>query len=70
MNEFQLTNGHVALLMLIALWDLAWKGVAMWKAGRNNDKLWFVLLLIFNTAGILPLVYIFILSKNNNKEKN
>lgn len=34
------------------------KAVALWKSARNNDLAWFVVLLIFNTCGILELIYI------------
>ena len=51
------------LLLLITLWVLPWKGVALWKAARNTQKWWFVALLIINTLAILEILYIFIFSK-------
>ena len=45
-------------LIIVIIWDLIWKGIAMWKAGRNNQKKWFIALLILNTVGILPILYI------------
>ena len=45
-------------LIIIIIWDLIWKGIAMWKAGRNNQKKWFIVLLVLNTVGILPILYI------------
>jgi len=53
-----LTNGFLAGLVIISIWSLIWKGMALWKCGRNNQLSWFVVLLIFNTAGILPIVYL------------
>ncbi len=50
-------------IVLIVLWDVVWKGFALWKAGRNNDKVWFICLMIFNTIGVLPLLYLFVFSK-------
>jgi hypothetical protein len=50
-------------LPALIVWELAWKGVALWRAGRNGQLAWFVCLFIFNTAGILPIVYIFAFSR-------
>lgn len=47
-------------LVPLVLIDLALKGLAMWLAAKKNQKIWFVVLLVFNTAGILPLVYLFL----------
>jgi len=53
-----LTSGIVLALILIGVWELIWKGIALWKCGRNNQLIWFVFILLLNTAGILPIVYI------------
>jgi len=50
-------------LFLIIAWTLPWKAVALWKAVKNNNKTWFILLFILNTMAILDIVYIFIFSK-------
>ena len=44
-------------LFVIAIWELFWKLTAMWKASKRNSKGWFVVLMIFNTLGILPIIY-------------
>lgn len=46
------------LIILLAIWEMVWKAVAMWKAARNNQLTWYVVLLIFNTIGILPILYV------------
>ena len=54
------------LVFVVALlWSFAWKGVALWKAARNNDMVWFVVLLFVNTLGILEIVYIYLFSHPN-----
>jgi uncharacterized membrane protein len=53
-----LTGGILALLVVLGIWEAIWKAVAMWKSARNNQLAWFVCILIFNTVGILPIVYI------------
>lgn len=42
----------------LLLWSLVWKGIALWKCGRNNQLRWFVVLLILNTAGIAEIIYL------------
>jgi len=53
-----LTGGILALLIVFGIWEAVWKAIAMWKSARNNQLAWFVCILIFNTVGILPIVYI------------
>ena len=58
---------NVAVMWLVVslavVWSMAWKGVALWRAGRNAHLVWFIVLFIFNTLGILPIIYIFAFSK-------
>jgi len=49
-------------LPLAIAWEAAWKGVALWRAGKNAHLAWFVCLFVFNTLGILPIIYIFAFS--------
>ena len=53
------------LLLILATWELIWKGFALWKAAQNNHGAWFVCVFIFNTAGILPIIYILLQRKKN-----
>jgi len=61
MEQFILENQWI--ILLISLWVIPWKGVALWKASRNNQKRWFIVILIINTLAILEIVYIFFFSK-------
>lgn len=54
---------YSVLFLLLAVWSVAWKGVALWKAGRNSQKKWFIAMLVINTLGILEIVYLFYFSK-------
>jgi hypothetical protein len=45
-------------LILLAIWDLIWRGIALWHTAKNKQKGWFICLLIFNTIGILPIIYL------------
>jgi len=50
----------IILIVIIALWDLTWKLIAMWKSSRRDQLIWFILLGIINSAGILPIIYLLI----------
>lgn len=51
--------GRAAVFGAIVAWSLAWKGVSLWRAARNQSKPWFVTLLLTNTLGVLDAVYLF-----------
>ena len=53
----------VSVIVLLAIWDGVWKLIAMWKSARNNQLPWFICLAIFNTVGILPILYITVFQK-------
>jgi len=53
----------VFLIVVIGVWSLVWKGLALWKSAGKGQKVWFVVLLVFNTIGILEILYIYIFSK-------
>ena len=50
-------------LLLLILWTIPWKGVALWKAARKKHKRWFIVLLVVNTAALLEAAYIFYFSE-------
>jgi len=53
----------LALIIVLAIWELLWKGIGLWKAAKKEQKYWFIAMLILNTAGILPILYIFFFQK-------
>ncbi len=63
------------LLVVILAWTLTWKLLALWKSARKGSIVWFIILALFNTVGVLPILYIFVFShmkpapvvKNKNK---
>lgn len=46
------------LIIILSVWELTWKLIALWKAGRNNHLAWFICIALINTIGILPIIYI------------
>lgn len=61
MEEFLKENS--LLILLLILWQIPWKGWALWKAAKNNDKWWFMTILVINTLAILEILYIFVFGK-------
>ena len=57
----------VALFIALLIWSIIWKGLALWKAAKNGDTGWFVVLLIVNTVGILEILYIYVFSKKKEQ---
>ena len=47
----------------LLVWSLVWKGTALWHAARRNDRVWFILLLVINTVGILEIIYLLFVAK-------
>lgn len=73
MNEFltqfeTLMNGSIYLLLVVIVWTLIWKGIALWKASKKNHLIWFIAILVINTLGILEILYIFLFSKISLKK--
>ena len=50
----------IGLILVVVFWELFWKGIALWKAAQNNQKYWFIAILVLSTGGILPILYILI----------
>lgn len=57
------------LFFVIAIWSLVWKGLALWKSSQKKHLVWFIVMLIVNTVGILEILYIFLFSKMSLKGK-
>ncbi len=51
-----------AVLVPLILWSAIWKGIALWKAARRDQLGWYIALLIINTVGVLPIIYIFLVA--------
>jgi hypothetical protein len=57
------------LLSVILIWILVWKGLALWKSSHKEQPIWFVVLLVLNTLGLLEILYIFVFSKMSKKKE-
>jgi hypothetical protein len=50
--------GLLPIIIILIIWEAVWKLIALWKAAKNNHLTWFICIAIFNTIGILPIIYI------------
>lgn len=57
--DYHISNGWAVVIAVLAVWDLIWRGIALWEAGLRRQKAWFVVLLVINSVGILPIIYLF-----------
>ena len=48
----------VLTIVFLVVSEFIWKAVGLWAAAKKNDKIWFIIMFIFNTAGILPILYL------------
>jgi len=60
---------NLGILILLLLWTLPWKGVALWRASHRKEKKWFTALLVLNTLAVLEILYIFVFSKRAGDKK-
>ena len=48
----------IPVILVLAAWTLTWDGLALWRAGRNNQPRWFIAILLLNTLGIFEILYL------------
>lgn len=65
---------HFAPFMLVliplVLLDVGLKGWGMWRAAKMNKNIWFVALLIVNSLGILPTIFLMLTKDEYAKYKH
>lgn len=52
-----------AFVLPLILWSSFWKAWALWKAAGKRQLVWFIILLLVNTLGLLEICYIFYLNR-------
>lgn len=56
MNTF--IQHNIGALIVLAVWELIWKGVALYKSAQHRQPYWFIAILLINSAGIFSLIYL------------
>jgi methionyl-tRNA synthetase len=54
------------IFVIVIIWSAIWKAIALWKSARNKQVAWFVVLCVFNTIGILEILYLAFWQKDKN----
>ncbi|MGD8744490.1 MAG: DUF5652 family protein [Candidatus Woesebacteria bacterium] len=62
-------NYRDVFIILLAIWSLFWKGIGLWRSSKNDQKYWFVSILIVNTAGLLEIIYLAFFQRKGQKAK-
>ncbi|OGF29794.1 hypothetical protein A2533_04990 [Candidatus Falkowbacteria bacterium RIFOXYD2_FULL_35_9] len=62
-DELPFNPLYLLLIIPLMLWDAVWKAIGLWKSAGHKQLAWFICIMIFNTVGILPIVYILFFQK-------
>ena len=61
----QFIEQNVIIFVVLAVWELFWKGKALWRAAQKKRLNWFIALLVINSVGILPIIYLYFVDKKD-----
>ncbi|MEK7533784.1 MAG: DUF5652 family protein [Patescibacteria group bacterium] len=59
----QIPQPSPLVLFFLFIWSILWKGIALWKSAKYNQRNWFIVILVLNTIGILEIIYLFRFAK-------
>jgi methionyl-tRNA synthetase len=60
---FQMIQEHRFLFFLLIAWSVFWKALALWHSARSTQTIWYIVLCIVNTVGILEIIYLLFFRK-------
>lgn len=55
---YELSTTWTVVLIIGVVWELIWKGIAMWRAARLDQPAWFWTMLVISSVGVLPILYL------------
>jgi len=53
-----LTSTEWGFIGIVSMFALVLKGYALWKSAQAKHQWWFIAILVLNTLGILPIIYL------------
>lgn len=68
--DYHISNTAAILLGLLAVWEITWKGLALWRAAQHKQLVWYIAILFINTVGILPIVYLLLTNNDKTAQPN
>lgn len=69
MSQWGVPAWAFCILGLIFIWSYVWKLLALWKAATQKSVVWFIVLALVNTVGILEILYIYVFSKMKHSQR-
>ena len=60
---FQNSQYLIWIILIVTLWTIPWKAMALWRSARKGQVGWFVFFLLINTVGIIEIIYLKFLSE-------
>lgn len=55
---YTISTTWAVVIAVLLVWELFWKGLALWRAARLGHSYWFTILLVIGSAGLLPMFYL------------
>lgn len=56
-NNIQLPDLGLGIFIIV-LWEAFWKLIALWRAAKKGDLVWFIAIFIINLFGLIPIFYL------------
>lgn len=63
MEQFNALASRPEFFTIFMIWNFFWKGTALWKSANKRHLIWFIILLLVNTLGLLEIAYVFFLNR-------
>jgi len=57
-NMYQMPGTMIFSFAIVFVWTIIWKGLGLWYTARYKQKGWFIAMLLLNTMGLLPIIYL------------
>lgn len=67
-NHWSISKAQFVALIVLLIWETVWKIIACWKAAKRDQRWWFVVMAIINTAGLLEIIYIVFFQKKQPQQ--
>ncbi|NQT29005.1 MAG: hypothetical protein HQ596_00390 [Candidatus Saganbacteria bacterium] len=64
----EFSSAQLFILSVAIVWSLIWKGIGLWYSARNRQSVWYIIILLVNTLGILELIYLLFFQRDTNKD--
>ena len=69
-HTYVISHATLSILVFLFVFELVLKAISLWRAGKNNQLALFIAILIFNTAGILEIIYLIFFSVKSKPSRS